>query len=96
MSEQNAAGLCMAEGGATSHVAILAWGKGLPCVVALGSEVLDVPQGQRVVLDAANGRLELMPDDARHAEVHQIRDAQNCSASSNRPRPRQRPAPLMA
>lgn len=76
LSEQNAAGLCMAEGGATSHVAILARGKGLPCVVALGSEVLDVPQGQRVVLDAANGRLELTPDDARHAEVHQIRDVQ--------------------
>ena len=61
LSAQNAAGMCMAEGGATSHVAILARGKGLPCVVALGAEVLDVPQGQRVVLDAANGRLELAP-----------------------------------
>lgn len=76
LSAQQAAGLCMAEGGATSHVAILARGKGLPCVVALGSEVLDVPQGQRVVLDAANGRLELAPSEARHAQVHQIRDAQ--------------------
>ncbi|AZE91106.1 phosphoenolpyruvate--protein phosphotransferase [Pseudomonas orientalis] len=76
LSEQQAVGICMAEGGATSHVAILARGKGLPCVVALGAEVLDVPQGQRVVLDAVNGRLELAPTDARHAEVHQIRDAQ--------------------
>ncbi|QJI27514.1 phosphoenolpyruvate--protein phosphotransferase [Pseudomonas sp. ADAK18] len=76
LSAQNAAGICMAEGGATSHVAILARGKGLPCVVALGAEVLDVPTGQRVVLDAVNGRLELTPDDARHAQVHQIRDAQ--------------------
>ncbi len=76
LSAQQAIGICMAEGGATSHVAILARGKGLPCVVALGSEVLDVPQGQRVVLDAANGRLELAPSEARHAEVHQIRDAQ--------------------
>lgn len=76
LSAQHAVGLCMAEGGATSHVAILARGKGLPCVVALGADVLDVPQGQRVVLNAANGRLELAPSDARHAEVHQIRDAQ--------------------
>lgn len=76
LSAQRAAGICMAEGGATSHVAILARGKGLPCLVALGSEVLDVPQGQRVVLDAANGRLELAPSDARHAEVHQIRETQ--------------------
>ncbi|MGY2964285.1 phosphoenolpyruvate-protein phosphotransferase [Pseudomonas sp. TE36184] len=77
LSAQHAAGLCMAEGGATSHVAILARGKGLPCVVALGAEVLDVPQGQRVVLDAANGRLELTPSAARHAEVERIRDTQN-------------------
>ena len=77
LSAQQAAGICMAEGGATSHVAILARGKGLPCVVALGADVLDVPQGQRVVLDASNGRLELAPDEARHAEVHQIRDAHN-------------------
>ncbi|NNA52887.1 phosphoenolpyruvate--protein phosphotransferase [Pseudomonas lactis] len=76
LSAQQAAGICMAEGGATSHVAILARGKGLPCVVALGDEVLDVPQGQRVVLDAANGRLELAPSEARHAEVHQIRETQ--------------------
>ncbi|MGY2292306.1 phosphoenolpyruvate--protein phosphotransferase [Pseudomonas sp. SDO528_S397] len=76
LSQKQAAGLCMAEGGATSHVAILARGKGLPCVVALGPEVLNVPQGQRVVLDAVNGRLELAPDDARHAEVHRLRDAQ--------------------
>ncbi|WP_330210727.1 phosphoenolpyruvate--protein phosphotransferase [Pseudomonas sp. AM4(2022)] len=76
LSTQQAAGICMAEGGATSHVAILARGKGLPCVVALGDEVLDVPQGQRVALDATNGRLELAPSEARHAEVHQIRETQ--------------------
>ena len=76
LSAQQAAGICMAEGGATSHVAILARGKGLPCLVALGNEVLDVPQGQRVVLDAANGRLELAPSEARHTEVHQIRETQ--------------------
>jgi len=76
LSAQEVAGICMAEGGATSHVAILARGKGMPCVVALGSAVLDVPQGQRVVLDAGNGRLELVPDDARHAQVQQIREAQ--------------------
>ncbi len=76
LSAQQVAGICMAEGGATSHVAILARGKGLPCVVALGAQVLDVPQGQRVVLDAVNGRLELEPSEARHAQVHQLRDAQ--------------------
>jgi phosphotransferase system HPr (HPr) family protein len=41
LSAQGVAGLCMVEGGATSHVAILARGKGLPCLVALGATLLD-------------------------------------------------------
>ncbi|MCP1499904.1 phosphocarrier protein [Pseudomonas migulae] len=71
LSQQGVAGLCMAEGGATSHVAILARGKGLPCMVALGSTLLDQQQGQAVVLDADGGRLELLPTAERLAQVHQ-------------------------
>ncbi|QJP94008.1 MULTISPECIES: phosphoenolpyruvate--protein phosphotransferase [Pseudomonas] len=71
LSAQGVAGLCMAEGGATSHVAILARGKGLPCMVALGSALLDQAQGQSVVLDADGGRLELTPNAERLAEVRQ-------------------------
>ncbi|BBP69050.1 phosphoenolpyruvate--protein phosphotransferase [Pseudomonas sp. Seg1] len=71
LSAQGVAGLCMAEGGATSHVAILARGKGLPCMVALGAALLDQPQGQAVVLDADGGRLELAPNTERLAEVQQ-------------------------
>ncbi|SMQ26414.1 Phosphocarrier protein HPr /phosphoenolpyruvate--protein phosphotransferase /PTS system IIA component, Glc family [Pseudomonas helmanticensis] len=87
LSAQGVAGLCMAEGGATSHVAILARGKGLPCMVALGSALLDQPQGQSVVLDADGGRLELTPNAGRLAEVKQAqierqqrRDAQQAKA----------------
>jgi len=87
LSAQGVAGLCMAEGGATSHVAILARGKGLPCLVALGSVLLEQPQGQSVVLDADGGRLELTPNTERLAEVQQAqidrqqrRDAQQAKA----------------
>ncbi|MCU0074868.1 phosphoenolpyruvate--protein phosphotransferase [Pseudomonas koreensis] len=87
LSAQGVAGLCMAEGGATSHVAILARGKGLPCMVALGSALLDRAQGQSVVLDADGGRLELTPNAERLAEVRQAqidrqqrRDAQQAQA----------------
>ena len=87
LSAQGVAGLCMAEGGATSHVAILARGKGLPCLVALGAALLDQPQGQSVVLDADGGRLELTPNAERLAEVQQAqidrqqrRDAQQAQA----------------
>ncbi|VVN36397.1 phosphoenolpyruvate--protein phosphotransferase [Pseudomonas fluorescens] len=76
LSQQGVAGLCMAEGGATSHVAILARGKGLPCMVALGSSLLDQQQGQAVVLDADGGRLELTPDAERLADVRQLQQQQ--------------------
>ena len=76
LCEQGVAGLCMAEGGATSHVAILARGKGLPCVVALGASLLEQTQGHAVVLDADGGRLELTPDAQRLAQVVQARDEQ--------------------
>ncbi|WP_332762783.1 phosphoenolpyruvate--protein phosphotransferase [Pseudomonas koreensis] len=87
LSAQGVAGLCMAEGGATSHVAILARGKGLPCLVALGSALLDQAQDRAVVLDADGGRLELAPNserlaDVQHAQIErqQRRDAQQAKA----------------
>jgi phosphocarrier protein FPr/phosphocarrier protein len=59
------AGIGMAAGGATSHAAILAAAMGIPALVALGEEVLAVPDGTEVVLDAANGALEIAPSESR-------------------------------
>jgi phosphocarrier protein len=72
LSAQGVAGICMAEGGATSHVAILARGKGLPCLVALGDALLAQVPGQSVVLDADGGRLELTPSAERLIQVQQL------------------------
>ncbi len=52
-----AAGLCTARGGPTSHVAILAAAIGLPAVVAAGDAILSVPDGELVILDADAGAL---------------------------------------
>ncbi|WP_296178321.1 phosphoenolpyruvate--protein phosphotransferase [Pseudomonas sp. UBA1879] len=71
--QRGVGGICMADGGATSHVAILARSKGLPCLVALGSALLDVASDQDVVLDADNGRLELKPDAARLQDIQTLR-----------------------
>jgi phosphocarrier protein len=71
LSAQGVAGVCMADGGATSHVAILARGKGLPCLVALGEALLAQAPGQSVVLDADGGRLELTPTAERLTQVQQ-------------------------
>ncbi|PYY90717.1 phosphoenolpyruvate--protein phosphotransferase [Pseudomonas sp. TKO26] len=71
LSAQGVGGLCMAAGGATSHVAILARSKGLPCVVALGPELLELDHLPAVVLDADGARLELAPDPQRIAQVQE-------------------------
>jgi len=67
-----AVGLCMADGGATSHVAILARSKGLPCLVALGPQLLELAEDRTLVLDADHGRLETTPDAARIARVEAL------------------------
>jgi len=58
------AGIAMARGGPTSHVAILAAGMGIPALVAAGSAILDVPDEADVLLDADAGVLHLRPDAA--------------------------------
>jgi len=55
-------GFCTAEGGATSHTAILARGLGLPAVVGAGPDVLDVPDGTEVALNGSDGVLLVSPD----------------------------------
>ena len=57
-------GFCTAEGGATSHTAILARGLGLPAAVGAGPEVLEVPDGATLVLDGSEGTLLVEPDEA--------------------------------
>ncbi|WP_194791665.1 phosphoenolpyruvate--protein phosphotransferase [Pseudomonas sp. UFMG81] len=71
LARHNVAGLCMAAGGATSHVAILARARGLPCLVALGDTLLETAPGTTLVLDADNGRLETQADPQRLAQVQQ-------------------------
>ncbi|MCX7854866.1 MAG: PEP-utilizing enzyme, partial [Anaerolineae bacterium] len=55
-------GLCTAEGGATSHVALLARALGLPAVVGVGPGVSQIPSGTTVVLDGGAGLLLVDPD----------------------------------
>lgn len=51
------AGIALAAGGPTSHVAIIAAASGIPMVVALGAEALALESGTRAVLDADAGTL---------------------------------------
>jgi phosphoenolpyruvate-protein phosphotransferase len=55
------AGIALAAGGPTSHVAILAGTLGIPMLVALGAGLLEVGVGDAVILDAEEGFLRVNP-----------------------------------
>lgn len=69
-------GFCTAEGGPTSHTAILAKALGIPAVVGAGEAVLSIANGDRLILDAHHGVVVIAPDEetlrrferAQHAE----------------------------
>jgi multiphosphoryl transfer protein len=68
-------GLCIAKGGPTSHVAILAAALGLPALVALGPDLEQAEAGALAILDADNRQLILHPTAARQAQAQSRYDA---------------------
>lgn len=69
------AGLATAQGGPTSHTAILARTLGLPAVVALGAGLLETKAGTTAILDGAAGRLYLDPSEADLASARAFIEA---------------------
>jgi phosphoenolpyruvate-protein phosphotransferase len=63
LDESRIAGICTARGGPTSHVAILAAAMGVPALAAAGAEVLEIPQGSWLVLDAELGHVRVLKDE---------------------------------
>ncbi|MDG2534402.1 phosphoenolpyruvate--protein phosphotransferase [Sphingomonas sp. HITSZ_GF] len=63
------AGIVTAQGGPTSHVAILAASAGVPMLVAAGESVLAIADGTPVILDADAGTLTVDPDADALAEA---------------------------
>ena len=71
-------GFCTAEGGATSHTAILARGLGLPAIVGTGPDILQIPNGTTLVLDGGEGTLLIEPE---QATIAQYRTRQQAAAT---------------
>ncbi|MCP2014410.1 phosphocarrier protein FPr [Deinococcus sp. HSC-46F16] len=67
-------GFVTAQGGPTSHTAIIARGLGLPAVVAAGAGALEIPDGTRAILDGSAGRLYLDPSDADVTSARERQD----------------------
>ncbi len=62
LASRDPAGICLARGGPTSHVAILCAGMGIPSLVAMGDAVSDVAEGSTILLDADGGYAQVAPD----------------------------------
>ena len=61
LDPERIAGLCTANGGPTSHVAILAAAMNLPAIVAAGPGVAGIAEGVTLILDADAGLLTVGP-----------------------------------
>ena len=59
--------ICTAYGGPTSHSAILARTYGIPAIVALGEDLLAIPEDLLLLVDAERGRVLPGPDEAAAA-----------------------------
>jgi phosphocarrier protein FPr len=68
-------GFCTTMGSATSHVAILARGLGIPAVAGIDPRVLDLAPGTRVVLDGDAGTLQLGPTAEEEARIVERQEA---------------------
>jgi phosphoenolpyruvate-protein phosphotransferase len=60
-----AKGIALAAGGVTAHAAIVARSLGLPMVIGIGAELLDIEDGEEVVVDGDRGLVIRKPDAAR-------------------------------
>jgi phosphoenolpyruvate-protein phosphotransferase len=54
-------GICLARGGPTSHVALLAASMGIPMLVALGSSILEAQEGAWIIVNAEEATVSLAP-----------------------------------
>lgn len=63
-------GIATAQGGPTSHTAILARTLGLPALVGGGAALFDVVEGTHAIIDGQNGRLYLNPSSADLTSAH--------------------------
>ncbi len=68
MDKTRTLGFCTAEGGPTSHTAILAKALGIPAIVSLGQEILDLQDDTLILIDGNSGEVIVAPDEATRAE----------------------------
>lgn len=77
-------GFCTVRGGPTSHVAILAASLGIPALVAMGSALRGIAEGETLILDAGAGTLRVDPSEAQRGEAQARVDARTAALAAAR------------
>ena len=54
-------GIITAEGGRTSHAAIIARSRGIPAIGGCGSEIMSIPDNETVIIDGTSGEVLINP-----------------------------------
>ncbi len=98
LDRNNVLAFCTARGSATSHTAILARTMGIPAVTSLGDALLQLSDGDEIIVDGGSGMIYVNPDDvtraamaAKHEEdlrikhrLHSLRDRDNITQDGHK------------
>ncbi len=79
----NIAGFCTVEGGATSHVAILARSMGIPAIAGIDRTVLALPVGAEIIIDGESGLIQTSPTPAQKRQVEEWQTNQKKQKTAN-------------
>jgi phosphotransferase system, enzyme I, PtsP len=71
LASESVAGIIMVSGGVTSHVAIIARSLQIPMIIAQRKELLRIPEGTEILMDAEIGTIYVAPAEAVRRQFHQ-------------------------
>ena len=71
MNKSLVRGFCTAAGGPLSHTAILARNLGLPAVVGVGDDLLEIASGVPLILDGTQGEVVVEAEETQHVAYEQ-------------------------
>jgi phosphoenolpyruvate-protein phosphotransferase len=72
LDQKNVIAFCTVNGGATSHVAILARSLGIPAISGMDPKVLTLDDGSEVLLDGDKGEIHLTPSPTDKVRVRKV------------------------
>jgi multiphosphoryl transfer protein len=84
LDRQRLAAICLAGGGATSHVAILAAAMEIPMLVGMGPRIHEMADGTIVIVDADGGTLQSAPTPAVVEQARAAVELQSIRRGSDR------------